>query len=88
MTLAPASTEKRVRDRLRRAEGQIRGVERMLEEQRPCEDVVTQLLAVRSAIDETVRVLLTERVTECMRTLEPDDARAAVSRALAVLARG
>ena len=82
-----ASAEKRVRDRLHRAEGQMRGVQRMLDEQRPCEDVVTQIMAARAALDEALRLILTERVGECLATLPPDEARAAVSRAIGLLAR-
>jgi DNA-binding FrmR family transcriptional regulator len=78
---------KRVRDRLRRAEGQVRGVQKMLDEGRSCEEVVTQLMAARSALDEAIRVILTERVAECIGTLSPDDARAAVSRAVGLLVR-
>jgi CsoR family transcriptional regulator, copper-sensing transcriptional repressor len=76
-----------VRDRLRRAEGQVRGVQRMLDDNRPCEEIVTQLLAARSALDQIMRELLTERVTECVATLPPHEARAAVSRAVALLVR-
>ena len=36
--------------RLRRIEGQVRGIARMLDDQRSCEEVVTQLMAVRSKI--------------------------------------
>lgn len=78
---------KRVRDRLRRAEGQVRAVQRMLDERRPCEDVVTQLLAARSALDEVVRLVLVERVSECIATLPPDEAGAKVSRAIGLLVR-
>jgi len=78
---------KRVRDRLRRAEGQVRGVQRMLDEDRPCEEIVTQLLAARSALDQVIRQVLSEQVTECVAILPPDLARAAVSRAVALLLR-
>jgi DNA-binding FrmR family transcriptional regulator len=82
-----AATVKRVRDRLRRAEGQVRGVQRMIEEDRPCEEIVTQLLAARSALDQVIRTVLTERVGECLTTLPPEEARVAVSRAVALLTR-
>jgi DNA-binding FrmR family transcriptional regulator len=72
---------KRVRDRLRRAEGQVRGVQRMLDEHRACEEIVTQLLAARSAL------VLSERVAECVTTLGPEEARAAISRAVGLLVR-
>jgi DNA-binding FrmR family transcriptional regulator len=78
---------KRVRDRLRRAEGQVRGVERMLDENRPCEEVVTQLLAARNALDQVIREVISEQVTECVSTLPPEQARASVLRAVALLMR-
>ena len=78
---------KRVRDRLRRAEGQVRGVQRMLDENRPCDEIVTQLLATRSALDQVIRQVLSEHVSECVSTLPPDQARAAVSRAVGLLMR-
>jgi DNA-binding FrmR family transcriptional regulator len=78
---------KRLGDRLRRAEGQVRGVQRMLDDNRPCEEVVTQLLAARSALDQVIREVLSERVAECVATLPPEEARAAVSRALGLLVR-
>jgi DNA-binding FrmR family transcriptional regulator len=83
---APAQV-KRLRDRLRRAEGQVRGVQRMLDEDRSCEEVVTQLLAARSALDQVIREVLSVRVAECLTTLPPAEARAAVSRAVGLLVR-
>ncbi len=89
---APATANRRdadtrLRHRLRRAEGQVRAVQRMLDEDRPCEEVVTQLLAARSALDQVMREILTNRVAECVATLPPDQAHAAVSRAVGLLLR-
>ena len=39
-----------IRSRLRRVEGQVQGVQRMLEEDRTCEAVLPQMLAIRSAV--------------------------------------
>ena len=83
----PTVRLRRVQHRLRRAEGQVRAVQRMLDESRPCEEVVTQLLAARSALDQVIREVLAERVAECVATLPPEDARAAVSRAVGLLVR-
>jgi CsoR family transcriptional regulator, copper-sensing transcriptional repressor len=83
------STEqiKRLGHRLRRAEGQVRGVQRMLDDNRPCEEVVIQLLAARSALDQVIREVLSDRLAECVATLPPEEARAAVARAVALLVR-
>ena len=52
--------------RLRRIEGQIRGLQRMLEEDRVCEDIVTQLMAARSSLDQVGLRLLEHHVERCL----------------------
>lgn len=43
-----------VKKRLKRIEGQVRGVLKMMEEEESCKNVINQLVAVRSAVDKTV----------------------------------
>ena len=52
--------------RLRKIEGQVRGIQRMVEEGRTCPDLLTQLVAVRSAIDSVSISLLTDHVDGCL----------------------
>ena len=52
--------------RLRRAEGQIAGVVRMLEAGRDCEDVVTQLAAVSRALDKAGFALIATGLEQCL----------------------
>lgn len=52
--------------RLRRIEGQVRGLQRMIEQRRSCEDVMTQIMAVRAAIDKVGLLALQRHVDECM----------------------
>jgi DNA-binding FrmR family transcriptional regulator len=61
----PASPEQ-LRARLSRIEGQIRGIAKMLESERPCEDVVTQLMAVRSGIDTVGALVLDLHLGACI----------------------
>lgn len=79
--------DKALRDRLARAEGQLRGVARMLEEGRGCEDVVTQLLAARSAIDRIAAEIVAAHIDECMAKLPREEARATVGQAIKILGR-
>ena len=51
--------------RLKRAEGQIRGIQKMLEGGRECESVITQLAAVRSAIDGVTGLILENCLKIC-----------------------
>lgn len=52
--------------RLRRAEGQIGGILRMIDEGRTCEDIVIQLAAVSKAIDKAAFGLITAGLKECI----------------------
>ena len=74
-TTEHASGRKKVREenerrdlmnRLKRIEGQVRGLQRMLEEDAYCPDVLTQASAVNSAINSFCRVLLTNHLRTCV----------------------
>jgi DNA-binding FrmR family transcriptional regulator len=69
--------------RLRRIEGQIRGIQRMLEEDRVCEDIVTQLMAARSSLDQVGVRLLEHHVERCLCSDEtPEQAARNMQQAL------
>lgn len=53
-------------NRLRRAQGQLAGVIRMLEEQRDCKDVVTQLAAVSRALDKAGFTIVATGLKQCV----------------------
>ncbi len=59
--------------RLRRVEGQVRGVERMVEEDRYCIDVVTQVTAIQAALDKVALELLSDHASHCVIGAEPGD---------------
>ncbi|MGE7913493.1 metal-sensitive transcriptional regulator [Lysinibacillus sp. RS5] len=59
-------------NRVKRIEGQLRGVLRMMEEEKNCKDVITQLSAVRSAVDRTIGVIVSENLLDCVTTAEGD----------------
>ena len=52
--------------RLHRIEGQVRGIERMLEENRYCIDVLTQIAAVNTALESLAFKILDEHVRHCV----------------------
>jgi len=51
--------------RLKRIEGQIRGIQKMVTEERECESIITQMAAVRSAIDSTGALVLNNYIKIC-----------------------
>jgi DNA-binding FrmR family transcriptional regulator len=58
--------EKDTMNRLKRLEGQVRGVIKMMEEDKDCRDVVTQLSAVRSAADRTIGLIVAKNLEQCI----------------------
>ncbi|MDK1475449.1 metal-sensitive transcriptional regulator [Streptomyces sp. 549] len=67
MELTMAADElKTVVNRLRRAQGQIAGIIRMIEEGRDCEDVVTQLAAASRALDKAGFAIIATGLQHCM----------------------
>jgi len=55
-------------NRLRRVEGQVRGVVRMIEEDRYCIDVLTQLQAVRAALSRVETEMLKDHLGRCIES--------------------
>lgn len=58
--------QEQILGRLRRVEGQIRGIQKMIEDNRDCESVVTQLMAARAALDKASLVIITQHLQQCL----------------------
>lgn len=56
-----------MRNRLKRIEGQIRGVLHMMEQNKDCREVITQLSAVRTAVDRTMGLIVGTNLAECVK---------------------
>jgi DNA-binding FrmR family transcriptional regulator len=70
--------------RLRRIEGQVRGIQKMIESGRDCESVITQLTGVRSAIDGVGALVLNNYMRFCFREADRGDSDGLCSLARAV----
>ncbi|MEX2108915.1 MAG: metal-sensitive transcriptional regulator [Solirubrobacterales bacterium] len=71
-TPAYTSNKDALTKRLRRIEGQVRAVERMVEEERYCIDVVTQITAIEAALDKVALGLLEDHAQHCVIGASPD----------------
>jgi DNA-binding FrmR family transcriptional regulator len=52
--------------RLRRIEGQVQGIQRMVEEDKPCVDILLQVTAVQGAVEQVQRLLLGQHLESCV----------------------
>ncbi|MFD1317043.1 metal-sensing transcriptional repressor [Loigolactobacillus zhaoyuanensis] len=64
------TTNDQLLNRLKRAEGQLRGIQNMLTEERAAKDVLIQLTAVRSTIDKTIGLILAANVANNLPAAE------------------
>jgi DNA-binding FrmR family transcriptional regulator len=59
--------------RLRRIEGQVRGVEKMVDEDRDCHEILQQLNSIRSAVQGASMLFLNEVASDCLLSIESID---------------
>ena len=81
-----------VAKRLAKVEGQVRGVAQMVEQDRYCLDVVTQVRAARAALAKIEELVLADHLAHCVEAAilsgDPDQQRAKVAELIEVFSRG
>lgn len=61
-------------NRLKRIEGQVKGIQRMVDEDKCCEDIMIQISAIRSAINKVGGIILDTYIKDCLiESLKKDD---------------
>lgn len=73
--------------RLRRVEGQIRGLQRMVDEEQDCETILIQLMAARSALDKVGLLIVSNYMDECLPGEDPKVKERAIRPLQVILSR-
>jgi CsoR family transcriptional regulator, copper-sensing transcriptional repressor len=81
------ATKEQLQTRLRRIEGQVRGVEGMVADDRYCIDILTQIAAVQAALDKVALGLLDGHAHTCVIAAEPDQQDARTAEMMAAVGR-
>jgi DNA-binding FrmR family transcriptional regulator len=81
------ATKDQLQARLRRIEGQVRGGQGMVEDDRYCIDVLTQISAVQAALDKVALGLLDDHARHCIAGAEGDEATDKTDELMAAVAR-
>jgi DNA-binding FrmR family transcriptional regulator len=81
------ATKDQLLKRLRRVEGQVRGIQGMVEDDRYCVDVLTQISAVQAALDKVALGLLDDHTQHCVMGAEGDEQREKTDELMAAVAR-
>ena len=75
MKIENQETKQKLIKRLRRIEGQLRGVQNMLDEERDCREIMQQLSAISSAVRSTSRTFFEDYATLCLAEMEGSPAK-------------
>src|SRR6185312_10012716 len=81
------ASKPQLRRRLRRIEGQVRGVQKMVEEDRYCIDVLTQISAIQAALDKVALGLLDGHAHTCVAGGAPEERDARTDEMMAAVGR-
>jgi DNA-binding FrmR family transcriptional regulator len=73
--------------RLRRIEGQVRGISKMVDEDRYCIDILTQISAANSALKKVAIALLDDHLAHCVAGTSSDSRRESVTEATSAIDR-
>ncbi|MBN9654527.1 metal-sensing transcriptional repressor [Halobacillus litoralis] len=77
-----------MKNRVKRLEGQLRGVLKMMEENKDCKDVITQLSASRSAIDRAIGLVVSSNLVECIQDADDQENKeASINEAVQLLVK-
>lgn len=88
----PPDTKEALSKRLRRIEGQVRGLQKMVDEERYCADVLVQIASVQEALRAVGRMLLQNHLQHCatdaIRSGNPEEAERVVAELVALWGKG
>ena len=91
-THVPVETKEALTKRLRRIEGQVRGLQKMVDEERYCADVLVQIASVQEALRSVGRLLLQNHLTHCVshaiQSGDPLDGERAVAELVELWGKG
>nr|WP_263314513.1 persulfide-sensing transcriptional repressor CstR [Mammaliicoccus sp. Marseille-Q6498] len=65
--------DKKMINRINRIQGQLNGVVKMMEEDKDCKDVITQLSASKSSIQRLMGIIISENLIECVKLAEENN---------------
>lgn len=72
MNIQNLEAKEKLITRLRRVEGQMRGVQNMIDQERDCREILQQLSAIRSAVQGISRLFLEEYASACLLAMDRD----------------
>lgn len=72
---------------LRRIEGQVKGLQRMIGEERQCDEILTQIMAVKAALDRVTSDLVETHMQTCFAKLPPEEIKVQMAKTIQLLCK-
>ena len=72
---------------LRRIEGQIKGLQRMITEDRQCDEILTQIMAAKAALDRVTNDLVETQMERCFSEHSPEEVKAQMTKTIQLLCK-
>ena len=72
---------------LRRIEGQVKGLQRMIAEERQCDEILTQIMAAKAALDRVTSDLVESQMESCFDKLPPDEIKSQMAKTIQLLCK-
>ncbi|HLE26577.1 MAG TPA: metal-sensitive transcriptional regulator [Anaerolineales bacterium] len=78
MQVKNAATKEDLKKRLRRIEGQVRGVEKMVDDDRDCHEIIQQLAAIRAAVQQASLLVVRSYASQCLLEVHDGESQQAI----------
>lgn len=80
-------SDEKIIQNLRRIEGQVKGIQRMVTEARQCDEILTQIMAVKAALDRVTTDLVQTNMATCFDTYSPEEIKEKMAKTLGILCK-
>jgi DNA-binding FrmR family transcriptional regulator len=80
-------SQEKIIQNLRRIEGQVKGIQRMVTEERQCDEVLTQIMAIKAALDRVTSDLVQTNMATCFDSYSPDEVKEKMAKTLGILCK-
>ncbi|MNL72064.1 Copper-sensing transcriptional repressor CsoR [compost metagenome] len=80
-------SDEKIIQNLRRIEGQVKGIQRMVSEERQCDEVLTQIMAVKAALDRVTTDLVQANMATCFDSYSPDEVKEKMAKTISILCK-
>ena len=78
---------KDILNRLKRTEGQLRGIQKMIEDEKECVDVITQLSAVSSSVNRIMGIIVAENLKNCLENPDTETQKQKIDQAVQLIVK-